>query len=585
MRNGFATTGWILLLLAVAVRPAWAEVPAEVLEAEAARVAVVERISTCTLAVFGAGGGGGGSGVIISSDGYALTNFHVAQPSGDAMKCGMNDGELYDAVIVGIDPTGDVALIKLLGRDDFPVATLGDSDQVRVGDWAYTAGNPFLLATDYSPSISTGIISGVHRYQYPAGTLLEYADCLQTDAAINPGNSGGPLFNADGQLIGINGRGSFEKRGRVNVGVGYAISINQIKNFLGYLKSGRIVDHATLGARVSSDDEGRVIVSDILEDSDAYRRGLQIDDEIVQFGGRNVGTVNMFKNVLGIYPKGWRVPLVYRRDGEVYRTSVRLQGVHRDGELIARIQSAPQQPPGKDPKEEKPKDKKPPRKRPPGHAQQKPPMPEIVKKVFAAKKGYANYYFNLQNQQRIWDAFSDQIDVAEAGGTWTLEGQVESGPFSIQFNDERSDVVLPDYQVDAEFLEERSSNREPLGSGGLMVALDAWRRLLRMGPEQFGEVYYLGSAPLAYHEGLFDVLVGIYSDVECRFYFHSETGQLVAMELFPDDHADPCEVYFSEYQETAWGAMPHQFSVRFGELDFATFSVTQIELAKKETDE
>src|SRR5208283_5409526 len=144
-------------------------------------------------------------------------------------------------------------------------------------------------------SVCYGIISGVHRYQYPAGTLLEYADCLQTDASINPGNSGGPLFNARGELIGINGRGSFEKRGRVNVGVGYAISINQIKNFLGYLKSGRIVDHATLGASVAADDQGRVLVSDIRETSDAYRRGLRIDDEIISFAGRSITTPNGFK--------------------------------------------------------------------------------------------------------------------------------------------------------------------------------------------------------------------------------------------------------------------------------------------------
>ena len=195
----------------------------------------------------------------------------------------LSDGVLYDAVIVGSDPTGDVALIKLFGRDDFPSAELGDSDQVRVGDWALVIGNPFLLATDFKPTVSYGLISGVHRYQYPSGTLLEYADCLQTDAAINPGNSGGPLFDAAGRLIGINGRGSFEKRGRVNVGVGYAISVNQIKNFLSYLQSGRIVDHATLGAVVSTDSEGRVVVADILETSDAYRRGLRIDDEIVAF--------------------------------------------------------------------------------------------------------------------------------------------------------------------------------------------------------------------------------------------------------------------------------------------------------------
>ena len=157
------------------------------------------------------------------------------------------------------------------------------------------------------PTISSrrsryGIISGVHRYQYPAGTLLEYADCLQTDAAINPGNSGGPLFDAAGRLIGINGRGSFEKRGRVNVGVGYAISINQIKRFIGLLKSGRIVDHASLGATVTTDADGRVVVDDILDDSDAFRRGLRYGDEMVRFGGREIGSANAFKNALGTYP-------------------------------------------------------------------------------------------------------------------------------------------------------------------------------------------------------------------------------------------------------------------------------------------
>jgi S1-C subfamily serine protease len=202
--------------------------------------------------------------VVISPDGYALSNFHVTNEAGKAMKCGMADGRLYDAVIVGIDPTGDVALIKLLGRDDFPHAEMADSDQVQVGDGCFAIGNPFLLATDFHPTVSFGVISGVHRYQYPAGTILEYTDCLQADAAINPGNSGGPMFDAEGRLIGINGRGSFEKRGRVNVGVGYAISINQIKNFLGHLKSGRVVDHATLGARVTSGENRRVVVDDIL---------------------------------------------------------------------------------------------------------------------------------------------------------------------------------------------------------------------------------------------------------------------------------------------------------------------------------
>jgi S1-C subfamily serine protease len=197
-----------------------AEIDPAVLQSQSQRVAAAARAIPSVLAIFADGGQGGGSGVVITPDGYALTNFHVAKPCGNWMQCGMADGKLYDAVIVGIDPTGDVALIKLLGRDDFPTAEMADSNQVQVGDWCFAMGNPFLLATDFTPSVSYGIVSGVHRYQYPAGTLLEYADCIQTDAAINPGNSGGPLFDAEGRLIGINGRGSFEKRGRVNVGVG-----------------------------------------------------------------------------------------------------------------------------------------------------------------------------------------------------------------------------------------------------------------------------------------------------------------------------------------------------------------------------
>ena len=125
---------------------------AGVLAAQRERVAAIERASAATVAVFDAAGEGGGSGVIISRDGFALTNFHVVAPCGPAMKCGLNDGKLYDAVVVGIDPVGDVALIQLLGRDDFPAADIGDSDDVRVCDWVFAAGNPFLLAEDNTAS-------------------------------------------------------------------------------------------------------------------------------------------------------------------------------------------------------------------------------------------------------------------------------------------------------------------------------------------------------------------------------------------------------------------------------------------------
>ena len=313
----------------------------EVLALEKARIAAIEKASVASVGVFGPSGQGGGSGVVITPDGYALTNFHVVQGNGPFMKCSMPDGVLYDAVIVGIDAVGDVALIKLLGRNDFPTAEIGDSDELNQGDYCFAVGNPFLLATNFQPTVSWGIVSGVHRYQYPAGTLLEYTDCIQTDAAINPGNSGGPLFNAAGQLVGINGRGSFEKRGRVNVGVGYAISINQIKYFLHHLLSGRLVDHATLGATVATNEQGEVRVSNILETSDAYRRGLRFDDQVVAFAGRDIQTVNQFKNILGIFPKGWRVPLSYVRDGQRYDILVRLAGVHATEQLVELVQGSP----------------------------------------------------------------------------------------------------------------------------------------------------------------------------------------------------------------------------------------------------
>jgi len=109
------------------------DLPPTVLDAQQQRIDVMQRAAAAAVAIF-AGEAGGGSGVLISPAGYALTNFHVVQPAGVAMKCGLADGRLYDAVLVGLDPTGDVALVKLLGRDDFPFATFANSDEVEVGD-------------------------------------------------------------------------------------------------------------------------------------------------------------------------------------------------------------------------------------------------------------------------------------------------------------------------------------------------------------------------------------------------------------------------------------------------------------------
>jgi hypothetical protein len=471
---------------------------------------------------------------------------------------------------------------------------MGDSDQVEVGDWALAIGNPFFLAADFQPTVTYGIISGVHRYQYPSGTLLEYADCLQTDASINPGNSGGPLFDAEGRLIGIIGRASFDKRGRVNVGVGYAISINQIKNFLGYLKSGRIVDHATLGAVVAFDDAGRVVVSDILDTSDAYRRGLRYDDEFVRFGGRAISTPNGFKNVLGTFPKGWRVPLSFRRDGQRRHVLVRLAGVHTEAELLEKTRGRRMSLPMPIPKPgEKPEPKKPkpdglrepkgqepgdgpiPRRGPPRPVLAAPPeqpVPEIVQKHFEAKRGYANYYFNKLNRDRVWDAWTALGAFDSLDGTWTIRGPLDNGG-EFRFELFHTGVALGLPLVEHTWIttEDEASSAAPPGSGGLLPALYLWRRLAVEGPGQFGEVHYLGTVPLPGRDGLVDVLVGIHAGVESRFFFDPSEGLLLAMEMFTEEHADPCEIYFHDYREVQGRQLPGRMEVRWGDDPFAVF--------------
>ncbi|HEY1783939.1 MAG TPA: trypsin-like peptidase domain-containing protein [Pirellulales bacterium] len=609
----------LLALLAVAPAPAAAAIDVDpaVRSAEAGRVAVVERASRPTIAVFAPGGQGGGSGVVISPDGYALSNFHVTQACGTAMKCGMVDGHLYDAVIVGVDPTGDVALIKLFGRDDFPVAEMADSDRVRTGDGCFTIGNPFLLATDFKPSVAYGVVSGVHRYQYPAGTLLEYADCLQVDAAINPGNSGGPLFDDQGRLIGINGRGSFEKRGRVNVGVGYAISINQIKNFLGHLKSGRVVDHATLGARVASDARRRVVVDDILTSSDAFRRGLRYGDEVLSFAGRPTSTVNGFKNALGIYPKGWRVPLVYRRDDQIVDILVRLSGVHAEVELAqlleaqvqpdkaphgprgrkpgkprpdaprpdGKLPEAPRTPDGKTPDEKNPGEKNPDDKSPehapsdpeqPQHASghgAPPPLPAIVKEHYIARPGYVNYYFNQLNCDRVWRAMASRGDLTALTAKWTISGTLASGgEFEIELTDKQALVRLPGGEAKCNLAGSLTESLGPPNSGGLLVTLAMWRRLLAAGPKQFGDLYYLGTSPVPDRAGLADVLIGTYGGVETRFSVDPGDGALRQIEMWADDDTDPCELYFADYHERDGRMLPGRLEVHFGDGIYQVFT-------------
>ena len=116
---------------------------------------------------------------------------------------------------------------------------------------------------------------------------------------------------------------------------------------------------------------------------------------------------------------------------------------------------------------------------------------------------------------------------------------------------------------------------EPIGSGGLLTALSLWRRLLVLGPEQYGDVYYLGTVPLAGHEDLADVLVGLHAAVECRFLVEPTRGRLLALEMYPFEDADPCEVYFDEYEEVEGRFLPRRIEVRYGDGEFGVFELEQ----------
>jgi serine protease Do len=573
---------------------------------EAERIKVINKVKPAVFAVYARGGGGGGSGVVIDKEGYALTNFHVVQPTGPTMVCGLPDGVLYDAVLVGLDKVGDVALIKLFPKKPgtpFPYVELGNSDDVKVGDWSLAMGNPFLLATDFSPSVSYGLISGVNRYQYPSGGFLEYTDCIQFDTTINPGNSGGPLFSMKGELIGINGRGSFaqDKRFRINCGVGYAISMNQIKNFLGHMRAGIDTDHATLGAGVATESEdgdlAKMRVQGVLDESDAYRRGLQEGDQIVSFAGRTLTSTNQYKNVLGIYPKEWRMPMVFARGVERRETLVRLMGNK----------------PAVEPKKQGPPPKQP-AKGPEGEGA----------KFYKAKKDFANYYFNEEAQKRVWDGLVKHGDFSKLTGEWIIEGdrlkEMRQDPMKINVMEEKVEgtdkdtrpVVLGKFNLDLrleplKLNQEEKNLVEPAGSGGLLMAFYHYRRFLTLGKKGFeGEngFYHGGTEPI-YVQPLKDPATKSFKDVRVMaevirtehagvagkwYFFRDELNpqlagktkykdyELIAFELFVLPETDPCEIYLHDAQEFEGRRLATKWDIRWGDKRYGIISLEKYKL-------
>jgi len=312
------------------------------------RTELIQRLTPTVISVFrvnkrsGQLAPGSGSGVIISPDGYALTNYHVTG-SFEELRAGLPGGMILKAHLCGVDRTGDIALIKLDSPQALPCAGLGDSGQLAVGEWVLALGNPFQLATDFQPTVSLGVVSGLHRYLPGEGLLqrdLIYANAIQLDAAINPGNSGGPLFNARGQLVGINGRITPRQvRGlrlqRINAGIGFAVPIDNIKPFLDDLKAGYAVDRGYLGiSKIKLRDDGLEIQA-VEPDSPAEIFDLRPGDVLLRIDGTEVRDPGELQNVVHCKPAGARVKVELRRADQPREQTVQLAGVQASGILKA----------------------------------------------------------------------------------------------------------------------------------------------------------------------------------------------------------------------------------------------------------
>lgn len=265
-----------------------------------------------------------GSGVVVTADGYILTNNHVVAGA-DKISVGIGEGDPVDGEIVGTDRATDIAVIKI-DKKGLQAARLGDSDGIRVGEWVVAIGNPFGL----EHTVTAGIISYKGRSNV---RIADYEDFIQTDAAINPGNSGGPLVDLDGKVVGINtaiasNTGSYQ-------GVGFAIPINLARRIMDELiQKGRVV-RGWLGVYIQDITEAMaeamnlpgkegVLVSDVVKDGPSGEAGLQRGDVILELNGLKLKDGAELRNKVAASSPGTNVKLLVLRDGKKKDLTVKL---------------------------------------------------------------------------------------------------------------------------------------------------------------------------------------------------------------------------------------------------------------------
>jgi serine protease Do len=266
-----------------------------------------------------------GSGVIVTKDGYILTNNHVVDGAQD-VKVTLQDGREFTAKVVGRDPKSDVAVIKIDAKD-LPVVPMADSDKVQVGDVVLAVGNPFGVGQ----TVTTGIVSATGRGNLG---IEDYEDFIQTDAAINPGNSGGALVDVEGRLIGINT--AIYSRSGGNQGIGFAIPSDLARDVMGSLISDGKVTRGYLGVMIQDvtpalakefklKDNTGALVGDVVAKGPADKAGLKDGDVVLEFNGKAISDSRRLRLAVGEVRPGKTVPVKILRDGSAKTLQVTVE--------------------------------------------------------------------------------------------------------------------------------------------------------------------------------------------------------------------------------------------------------------------
>jgi len=259
-----------------------------------------------------------GSGFVLDVDGYIITNHHVVDEATEIV-VRLDDEKEYKAEIVGGDAKTDIAVIKIADAKGLVPVPLGDSDELKVGEWVVAVGSPFGL----DHTVTAGIVSAKGR-RINRPDQSPYDDFIQTDAAINPGNSGGPLVNLKGQVVGINT--AIYSRSGGNIGIGFAIPINLARQIVPQLKEAGYVTRGWLGVLIQPVDEDiakslelseaqGALVAKVFEDSPAAKAGIEVGDVIVSFDGQEIRKSNDLPSIVAATPVGKAVQVTVVRSG------------------------------------------------------------------------------------------------------------------------------------------------------------------------------------------------------------------------------------------------------------------------------